>query len=119
MQSVVAPSLLQTTPETLTATPETADTATKPDDETITESPDKEVAEKLTEESREKLSLRLPKALKPLHYLVKLQPFINGNFSILGYVEVEIQVLESTSNITLHMADIITNNDTVRVGIPV
>ncbi|XP_045589686.1 aminopeptidase N isoform X2 [Procambarus clarkii] len=63
----------------------------------------------------EEIDARLPKALKPLHYLVKLQPFINGNFSILGYVEVEMEVLEPTLNITLHIADIITKNDTIRV----
>ncbi|XP_063587806.1 aminopeptidase N-like [Penaeus indicus] len=63
--------------------------------------------------AKEKLLARLPRALNPLHYLVKLQPLINGNFSILGYVEVEMEVLEPTSNITLHMADIITKNETI------
>ncbi|XP_063609319.1 puromycin-sensitive aminopeptidase-like protein [Penaeus indicus] len=57
---------------------------------------------------------RLPRSIKPLHYTIKLQPFINGNFSIFGYVEVEMEVLEPTSNITLHMADIITKNDTFK-----
>ncbi|XP_037798441.1 aminopeptidase N-like [Penaeus monodon] len=61
-------------------------------------------------------SIRLPSTLKPLHYLVKLQPFINGNSSVFGYVEVEMEVLEPTSNITLHMADIITKNDTVKIS---
>ncbi|XP_027211487.2 aminopeptidase N [Penaeus vannamei] len=65
--------------------------------------------------AKEKRLARLPRALNPLRYLVKLQPFINGNFSILGYVEVEMEVLEPTSNITLHMADIITNNETIRL----
>ncbi|XP_042891238.1 aminopeptidase N-like [Penaeus japonicus] len=60
-------------------------------------------------------SFRLPLTLKPLHYVVKLQPFVNGNFSIFGHVEVEMEVLETTSNITLHMADIITKNDTVKI----
>ncbi|XP_068228790.1 aminopeptidase N-like isoform X1 [Palaemon carinicauda] len=64
---------------------------------------------------KEKLDVRLPRALKPLHYLVKLQPYINGNFSITGYVEVEMEVLESTSNITLHISDIITHNDTIKL----
>ncbi|ROT77085.1 putative aminopeptidase N isoform X2 [Penaeus vannamei] len=61
-------------------------------------------------------SIRLPSTLKPLHYLIKLQPFVNGNSSIVGYVEVEMEVLESTSNITLHMADILTKNDSVKVS---
>ncbi|XP_068239378.1 aminopeptidase N-like [Palaemon carinicauda] len=58
-------------------------------------------------------SLRLPRALKPVHYLIRLQPFVNGNFSVRGYLEVEIEVLEETSNVTLHIADIITHNETV------
>ncbi|XP_027211538.2 aminopeptidase N [Penaeus vannamei] len=67
--------------------------------------------------TREKadLGIRLPGSLKPLHYLVKLQPFINGNLSVFGYMEVEMEVLEPTSNITLHMADIITKNDTIKL----
>nr|XP_053644189.1 aminopeptidase N-like [Cherax quadricarinatus] len=65
--------------------------------------------------SKEKINVRLPRALKPLHYMVKLQPFINGNFSIMGYVEVEMEVVEPTSNITLHINDIITNNETIKL----
>ncbi|ROT72062.1 putative aminopeptidase N [Penaeus vannamei] len=68
-----------------------------------------------TTSSEEKLNVRLPKSLKPLHYLLKLQPLVNGNFSTLGYVEVEMEVLEPTSQIIFHMADIITKNDTVKV----
>ncbi|XP_069952146.1 aminopeptidase N [Cherax quadricarinatus] len=64
---------------------------------------------------KDEIDIRLPKTLKPLHYVVKLQPFINGNFSIEGYVEVEIEVIEPTSNITLHIADIITKNETIKV----
>ncbi|XP_042891875.1 aminopeptidase N-like [Penaeus japonicus] len=69
----------------------------------------------ITTKAAEKLDVRLPGSLKPLHYLVKLQPFINGNFSISGYAEVEMEVLEPTSNITLHISDIITKNDTIKV----
>ncbi|XP_069977545.1 aminopeptidase N-like [Penaeus vannamei] len=58
---------------------------------------------------------RLPLSLKPLHYLIRLQPFVNGNFSVFGYMEVEMEALEPTSNITLHMLDIITRNNTVKV----
>ncbi|XP_069189951.1 aminopeptidase N [Procambarus clarkii] len=63
----------------------------------------------------EEVDIRLPTALKPLHYIVKLQPFINGNFSIMGYVEIEMEVLEPTTNITLHIVDIITKNETIKV----
>ncbi|XP_047471569.1 aminopeptidase N-like isoform X2 [Penaeus chinensis] len=58
---------------------------------------------------------RLPPSLKPVRYLIRLQPFVNGNFSIFGFLEVEMEVLETTYNITLHMLDIITKNDTVKV----
>ncbi|KAG0728779.1 Endoplasmic reticulum aminopeptidase 1 [Chionoecetes opilio] len=58
---------------------------------------------------------RLPTALKPLHYTVRLQPFIRGNFSIMGYVEVEVEVVEETSTFTFHMADITTHNDSVKI----
>ncbi|XP_064115925.1 aminopeptidase N-like [Macrobrachium nipponense] len=64
-------------------------------------------------EEIERWSRRLPRAVKPVHYVVKLQPFVNGNFSIKGYLQVEIEVQEETSNVTLHIADIITHNDTV------
>nr|XP_045582294.1 aminopeptidase N-like isoform X1 [Procambarus clarkii] len=77
----------------------------------------KDAAEPTTEPTARKRrpDVRLPRALKPLRYLVKLQPFINGDFSIRGYVEVEMEVLEATSNITLHIHNIVTKNDTVRV----
>ncbi|XP_047472166.1 aminopeptidase N-like [Penaeus chinensis] len=71
-----------------------------------------------TRKKPDDLGIRLPSSLKPLHYLVKLQPFINGNFSIFGYMEVEMEVLEPTSKIKLHMADIITQNDTIKVYTP-
>ncbi|XP_063887402.1 aminopeptidase N-like [Scylla paramamosain] len=69
-----------------------------------------------THSSDEKVKdVRLPTSLRPLHYLVRLQPFIRSNFSIAGYVEVEVEVVKETSVFTFHMADIITHNDTVKV----
>lgn len=65
---------------------------------------------------KEKINVRLPRSLKPLHYMVKLQPFINGNFSIIGYVEIGMDVVEPTSKVILHIADIITKNETVKVS---
>ncbi|XP_071514305.1 aminopeptidase Ey-like [Panulirus ornatus] len=65
---------------------------------------------------KERPNVRLPRALKPLHYVIKLQPFVNGNSSIVGYVEVEMEVLEATSNITLHIDSILTKNETVKVS---
>nr|WBG54457.1 aminopeptidase N-like protein [Austinograea rodriguezensis] len=60
-------------------------------------------------------NVRLPRSLRPLHYLVRLQPFVRGNFSIVGYVEVEVEVVTETSTFTLHMADIIAHNKTVKI----
>ncbi|XP_050688585.1 aminopeptidase N-like isoform X2 [Eriocheir sinensis] len=58
---------------------------------------------------------RLPTALSPTHYYVQLQPFIDGNFSIIGHVDVEFEVLEATSNFTFNILDIVTHNETVKV----
>ena len=65
----------------------------------------------------EQLSYRLPKTVKPHHYTLKLQPFLSGDFNISGYVEILVEALEPTSYITMHINDIITHNDTVRVSI--
>ncbi|XP_063887378.1 aminopeptidase N-like isoform X1 [Scylla paramamosain] len=59
--------------------------------------------------------VRLPASLRPLHYQLQLQPFVRGNFSINGYVQVEVEVVTETSVFTLHMADIITHNETVKI----
>ncbi|XP_076040625.1 aminopeptidase N-like isoform X3 [Oratosquilla oratoria] len=67
------------------------------------------------EEEEEELYVRLPRSLKPLHYKVRLQPFINGNFTIFGYVEIEMEVLMPTNNITLHINTIKTKNDTIQL----
>ncbi|KAG0720640.1 Aminopeptidase Ey [Chionoecetes opilio] len=60
-------------------------------------------------------TFRLPTALRPTEYQIRLQPFLNGNYSIAGHVQVELQVLQPTRNITIHLADIITHNDTVQI----
>ncbi|KAK8728890.1 hypothetical protein OTU49_008846 [Cherax quadricarinatus] len=59
--------------------------------------------------------VRLLKTLKPLHYQVRLQPFINGNFSIHGHVKVDFLVLTATHYVVLHMADIVSLNHTTKV----
>lgn len=61
-------------------------------------------------------TFRLPNSTNPLEQLIRLQPFINGNYSINGYTEITFEVLERTSNLTLHMANIITLNDTITVS---
>ncbi|XP_064118954.1 aminopeptidase N-like [Macrobrachium nipponense] len=50
--------------------------------------------------------IRLPDTMKPLHYTIKIQPFVNGNLTVHGFMEVDIEVLKNTSEIILHAADI-------------
>ncbi|XP_018019808.1 puromycin-sensitive aminopeptidase-like protein, partial [Hyalella azteca] len=66
-------------------------------------------------ETRKKIDVRLPRSIVPLKYVVRLQPFINGNFSIMGSVEITMKVLEPTQNVSLHMADIISKNETIKL----
>ena len=49
-------------------------------------------------------------------YMMKLQPFIEGNFTINGYTEITFDVQETTRNVTLHINDISTLNDTIKVS---
>lgn len=65
--------------------------------------------------TEENPSFRLPKSLQPTEYQVKLQPFVNGNYSIAGHVQVEMVVVHATTNITIHLADIVTHNETIQV----
>ena len=58
----------------------------------------------------------LPGHLRPVNYKLELVPFIiPDNFTIRGSVEIEISCLVSSSNITLHAADLKIENDTIRV----
>ncbi|KAK7063250.1 hypothetical protein SK128_000615 [Halocaridina rubra] len=60
-------------------------------------------------------SARLPTVLTPSHYVVRLQPFINGNLSIHGSVDITINVVEATRRVVINMIDIITKNETVQL----
>jgi aminopeptidase N len=63
-----------------------------------------------------KLDVRLPRAVKPDSYEIKIIPFIyEGNFTFSGKVSVIVNVTETTSNITLHFNDIKIYEDTVTV----
>ena len=61
--------------------------------------------------------IRLPASIIPYHYEVRLQPFIHGDLSIEGSVKILFDVAHPTDNITVHIADIVTHNDTVKVRI--
>lgn len=60
--------------------------------------------------------VRIPRHLTPEKYSLKLVPFIiPDNFTIKGYVEIDMLCVEAGQNITLHSADIDIQNDTVIV----
>ncbi|XP_071548245.1 aminopeptidase N-like isoform X2 [Panulirus ornatus] len=61
------------------------------------------------------LGYRLPRALQPLHYNITVQPFINGNYSIHGSVQIDMVVLQATDNITLHVLDLDVQLNTVKL----
>lgn len=64
-----------------------------------------------------KLDVRLPRAVTPDSYTIKIIPFIyEGNFTFNGEVTVVINVTEATTNITLHFNDIKIHEDTVAVA---
>ena len=60
--------------------------------------------------------VRLPLHLIPEKYKLELVPFIiPDNFTIRGYVEVEMKAVIAGDNVTLHVADMTLDNDTVTV----
>ena len=61
--------------------------------------------------------MRLPVHLKPDLYVVKLIPFvIPDNFTIKGHAEITMECkVGGTDNVTLHIADIDLDTDSVRV----
>lgn len=64
-----------------------------------------------------KLDVRLPRAVIPDSYTIKIIPFIyEGNFTFNGEVAVIINVTEATRNVTLHFNDIKIHEDTVTVA---
>lgn len=61
--------------------------------------------------------LRLPRDILPRLYEVSLLPtFVEGNFTTEGSVSVLVDCVQSTSNITFHIADIAFNANDVSVG---
>jgi len=60
--------------------------------------------------------VRLPRHLRPEIYRVELVPFIiPDNFTIQGYVEIEMTCIYPAANVTLHVADIKVENKTVEL----
>ncbi|XP_042862506.1 aminopeptidase N-like [Penaeus japonicus] len=69
------------------------------------------------EEEEEETSIRLPTDLRPVHYVVRLHPLIHGNHTIIGRLEVELEVRKSTSRVVFHHVDIDVIEDSVRVSL--
>ena len=58
--------------------------------------------------SKKKLDVRLPRAVVPDSYELKLIPFIwEGNFTFNGEVKILVNVTEDTKNVTLHAVDMV------------
>lgn len=61
-------------------------------------------------------NVRLPRAVVPESYVIKLIPFIYvNNFTFNGEVEIVVNVKENARNITLHVNDLIIDQDSVKV----
>jgi len=60
---------------------------------------------------------RLPKALIPYHYDIRLLPILEkGNFSILGQVSIELECRTETDRIVLHSLEIVIDPKSVRLS---
>jgi len=78
----------------------------------------------LTEDTKDNLELplitdvRLPRHIIPIHYTVRLLPFLEeDNFTTLGYVRIEMRCEVETSKIVLHNADSRIDHQSVKVTI--
>ncbi|KAJ8960573.1 hypothetical protein NQ318_013862 [Aromia moschata] len=89
---------------------------------TTTTSPVASTSAKSAEDSD--LDVRLPRAVLPQSYKLKLVPFLQeGNFTFNGEVEILVNVTQATNNITLHSDDLFidtvsvtdSNRDTVSI----
>ncbi|CAL4093881.1 unnamed protein product, partial [Meganyctiphanes norvegica] len=61
------------------------------------------------------IDVRLSGSLIPYHYVVHLRPWLSGDFKIEGYVEIYMECVNQTTEVSIHMADIITHNDTIKL----
>ena len=69
----------------------------------------------LTAGARQGEALRLPGDIIPISYNIRLLPFIGGNFSTDGYVEILVQCVRNAPNISLNSADIDINVASISV----
>lgn len=69
------------------------------------------------EDEEEETNIRLPPTLRPVHYTVRLHPLLHGNHTIIGRLEVELEVLKATSRVVFHLVDIDVVEESVRVSV--
>ena len=61
-------------------------------------------------------NVRLPRSVLPRHYNLRLLPILEkGNFSIIGHVDIDVEVMEDTGKITLHINDIVVDQSSLKV----
>lgn len=58
---------------------------------------------------------RLPRTLLPRQYKLRLLPFLEGNFTTSGYVEILLECMQDTQLVVLHMAEITIAKDGLQV----
>lgn len=62
------------------------------------------------------VDVRLPKNLRPLHYDIRLLPWMDeSNFTINGFIHILIECVENTNKIVLHSTDIEIDRVSVKV----
>ena len=62
------------------------------------------------------VDVRLPKNLRPLHYDIRLLPWMEeGNFTINGFIHILIECIQNTNKIVLHSTDIEIDRVSVKV----
>ncbi len=62
------------------------------------------------------VDVRLPKNLRPLHYDIRLIPWMDeSNFTINGFIHILIECVENTNKIVLHSTDIEIDRVSVKV----
>lgn len=77
-------------------------------------------SDKINKSSRAGEELRLPRSVLPRLYEVTLLPIlIEGNFTTEGSVNILVDCVLPTSNITLHIADITFSSSSVLVTNPI
>ena len=61
-------------------------------------------------------NVRLPRSVLPRHYNLRLLPILEkGNFSIIGHVDIDVEVTEDTGKIILHINDIVVDQSSLKV----